>query len=133
MPTISGDSLPVLEYLLYSALKDLSENQTEAAEKKFRQLANSNPFFEDGIIEAARFFNSDEDEFLSYNILLQAIRFNKYSKILNQEYILQATKMGLSDYAEEALEQLRLISDPTDYVQFEQKYDSLRQTLTPSW
>ena len=133
LPTISGDSLPVLEYLLYSALKDLSENQTEAAEKKFRQLANSNPFFEDGIIEAARFFNSDEDEFLSYNILLQAIRFNKYSKILNQEYILQATKMGLSDYAEEALEQLRLISDPTDYVQFEQKYDSLRQTLTPSW
>lgn len=133
LPTISGDSLPVLEYLLYSALKDLNENQTEAAEKKFRQLANSNPFFEDGIVEAARFFNSDEDEFLSYNILLQAIRFNKYSKILNQEYILQATKMGLSDYAEEALEQLRLISDPTDYVQFEQKYDSLRQTLTPSW
>jgi hypothetical protein len=121
------------DYLLYSALADAHNHNPEEAAPKFRKLAFSNPFFEAGIIESAEFFSGFEDEWLSYNILLQAIRFNKYSVKLHQAYILHALRLGLGDYAQDALHQLENLMDAVAYSEFKNRFDSLKKSISPEW
>jgi hypothetical protein len=121
------------EYLLYSAMADARNNRHDLAEQKFNQLAYSNPFFEAGIIEATEYFKRTDDEWFPYNILLQAIRFNRYSVALNQAYSMLALNMGLGDYAREALRQLENLMDPVAFQEFKEEFERVEKSISPAW
>jgi Flp pilus assembly protein TadD len=100
-----------LEKLLYTALLSEASGDTLTAEKNYKVLATYNPFFEEGIIAAARYFKKHSaDPMKAYNILTDAIHINRKSIRLLNAYIAEAVRMGFDKYAADADEALREIS-----------------------
>jgi hypothetical protein len=83
-----------------------------------------NPFFERGVIEAARYFNERDSELLSYEILRNAVEFNNTSKELHKHFILAALETGLSMFAESALEDFRELATPGEFAAFMKTYQT---------
>jgi hypothetical protein len=99
-----------LEKTLYTAMLNEVSGDTVNASKNYIMLAHYNPFFEEGIIAAARYFKSHStDSFKAYSILTDAIHVNKKSARLLQAYIAEASRMGLDKYAADAEEVLNEI------------------------
>ena len=76
-----------------------NDRSLEFAEK----LASQNPFFVEGVIWAAQYFDKDADEYRSYNIVQEALDKNPDSRLLIEEYCLRAVDLGLEEYANKAL------------------------------
>lgn len=121
------------ERLLYEALHDKSRGMEEEAKSKFHRLAGMNPFFEEGVIEAAKYLEVDEDELLSYRILLRAINYNDYSPELYQAYIVRAIETGLTSYADDAMVRLQELLDPADFRAFKDRTETLKRQLATEW
>lgn len=117
--------------LLYRALEEKFSDQPEAREK-FIQLASMNPFFEEGVIEAAKYFSNEED-LLSYRILQNAIQYNDSSPDLYKAYIVVSLENGLTSYADDAMERLRELTDAEDYAAFKNRTDSIKTHLYDGW
>ena len=89
--------------MLYTAMLSEASGDTIAAEANYKVLAVYNPFYEEGIIAAARYFKSHStDSFKAYNILTDALHVNRRSVRLLTAYIAEAARMGLDNYAREA-------------------------------
>lgn len=99
-----------LQKLLYTALIQEASGDTLAAEKNYEVLAAYNPFFEEGVIAAARYFkNHSADRLKAYSILADAKQINPGSIRLLMAYITEATRIGFDDFAADALEELEVI------------------------
>jgi hypothetical protein len=97
-----------LEKILYSALMSEESGDTLKAKQHYRIRSSYNPYFEEGIIAAARFFmNHSDDRFEAYSILAEAIHINNNSPKLLMAYIEEANRIGFTEYAQSATEQLR--------------------------
>lgn len=95
-----------LEKLLYESLLHERNGDVAKARAGFSLLAHYNPFFEEGIIAAARFFSNQEpDEFTAYSILAEAVQINTTSYRLWMAYTKEASRMGFDNYAAVALEE----------------------------
>lgn len=129
----SIESLYQTPELLYAqAHASYLQNNREAAQKQFSQLALLNPFFEEGIIAAAAFFQNEvKDEQQAYHFLLNALKTNPYSTGLQKAYILQCLDMQLMTYAENSLATLKETAFPDEYEAFlpiyKEKKDSIEQ------
>ena len=104
----------------------------------FEQLGTNNPFFEDGVIAAAEYFEIDgSNDELTYNILRQAITINEYSERLTKTYIEHCLKQGLVDFAEDAMIKLIDILPREDYLRFEADFekrkDKAQTQLDQDW
>lgn len=101
----------LLQKMLYTALIQEASGDTLAAQKNYEILAVYNPFFEEGVIAAARFFRNHSAERLkAYTILAEAKQINPGSIRLLAAYINEATRIGFDDFAADAyaeLEELR--------------------------
>ncbi|HET9054254.1 MAG TPA: hypothetical protein VFM90_08785, partial [Cyclobacteriaceae bacterium] len=96
-----------LHKLLYTALIQEASGDTLAAEKHYHILAVYNPFFEEGVIAAARYFkNHPADRLKAYTILAEAKQVNPGSVRLLMAYITEATRVGFDDFAADAYEEL---------------------------
>jgi hypothetical protein len=92
-----------LEKMLYAAMFSEVSGDTLAAEANYKVLAVYNPFYEEGIIAAARYYKSHStDSFKAYNILTDALHVNRRSVRLLTAYVAEAVRMGLDNYAAEA-------------------------------
>lgn len=101
----------LLQKMLYTALIQEASGDTLAAQKNYEILAVYNPFFEEGVIAAARFFRNHSAERLkAYTLLAEAKQINPGSIRLLAAYINEATRIGFDDFAADAyaeLEELR--------------------------
>jgi len=101
-----------LEKLLYTAMLSEASGDTITAEANYNVLAVYNPFYEEGIIAAARYFKSHSTNYLkAYSILTDAIHVNKKSVRLLTAYMAEAARMGFDRYAADAEEALREIEN----------------------
>jgi len=101
-----------LEKLLYTAMLNEASGDTVQAAKNYSVLATWNPFYEEGIIAAARYFKGHSaDSFKAYNILTDAMHVNRKSVRLLNAYAAEAARMGFDKYATDATEALKEIED----------------------
>jgi Flp pilus assembly protein TadD len=107
---ISFDQKHSLEKMLYTAMVSEVGGDTVTATSHYHVLATANPFYEEGVIAAARYFKSHStDPSKAYNILTDAIHVNMNSVRLLTAYVAEAVRMGFDEYAAEAAIQLENI------------------------
>lgn len=99
-----------LHKLLYAALVNEANGDTLAAQKNYEILAVYNPFFEEGVIAAARYFKThSSDRLKAYAILAEAKQINVGSVRLLMAYITEATRVGFDDFAADAYAELEAL------------------------
>lgn len=99
-----------LHKLLYTVLINEASGDTLSAQKHYEILAVYNPFFEEGVIAAARYFkNHSGDRLKAYTILAEAKQVNRGSVRLLIAYIAEASRIGFDDFAADAYEELEII------------------------
>jgi hypothetical protein len=104
---IQFDSRHALEKMLYAALISQSNGDVEKARENYRILGTWNPYFEEGVISAAKFFRKENaDNMVAYNILVEAIQVNYNSYRLMAEYAEEAERLGFDEYAASARERV---------------------------
>lgn len=91
--------------MLYTALLAEHEGDATEAGKIYLKLSRDNPFFEEGVLEAARFLSGQQDDkMIVYQLLAEAIHRNRYSYRLLLAYAEVAASLGFDTYAKGALE-----------------------------
>ncbi|MEO0332486.1 MAG: hypothetical protein AAF223_12515, partial [Bacteroidota bacterium] len=84
-----------------------------------------NPFFESGFIGALNYFYTEQPT-VAYQRLLDAIQTNPHSATLLEEYIITALRIGLDNYAEESLPDLKRLSGERQYNRFMLRYQRVK-------
>jgi tetratricopeptide (TPR) repeat protein len=112
--------------------RSMAESTTSQAEStiELEQLVNRNPFFEDGILAVAEFFNTtilDQDR--AYDILLNSVNLNPFSIRLNQAYALQCLRVGLNNYAMDTMEELKTMMPSAMFKTFETEFLTLFEDI----
>lgn len=98
----AGISTPAAkaERLLYEALLSEQQGDSLKAKQYFHMLGTYNPFFEEGVLAAARYFDRHPSDPLQiYNLLTDAIYLNKHSYRLLNAYAEEADRLGFDEYA----------------------------------
>jgi tetratricopeptide (TPR) repeat protein len=96
-----------LEKMLYTALISESNGDDSTAKSNYETLGKANPFFEEGIIAAAKYYiRTDSTATKGYDILAEAIQVNSNSIPLLRVYAQEAVRQGLDDYAVRAVEKI---------------------------
>lgn len=95
----------------------------------FEKLGYDNPFFEEGVLQAATYFNEQGDKYAAYDVLLKAIDINRYAARLIKAYVMQALEIKHEDYATTALLRLTDLLSPEAYRRFEQEYNDRRSEM----
>jgi hypothetical protein len=104
---IKFDSRHALEKMLYAALISESNGDVKKARENYRILGTWNPYFEEGVISAAKFFRKENaDNMAAYNILVEAIQINYNSYRLMAAYAEEAERLGFDEYAASARERV---------------------------
>ncbi|MBK5279607.1 MAG: hypothetical protein JJE09_12165, partial [Bacteroidia bacterium] len=103
------------QLIFYTTLISESTGQNGEIQKNYQWLSTANPFFDEAIVEAARFFKTNSKERLkTYTILVNALQTNPQSVKLLKAYGLEAFQMGFDEYAQSAIDQLaELIGQPS--------------------
>ncbi|UXX79665.1 hypothetical protein N7E81_00885 [Reichenbachiella carrageenanivorans] len=94
----------------------------------YEQLGIDNPYYEEGVIAAAKYFLEEEkNEELAYRILHQGISINEYSTPLIKAYIDHCLQTGLIDFAEDTLIKLYDILPKTEYEAYEMAFKTRKE------
>jgi hypothetical protein len=96
-------------------------NRTEITHEFAEKLATENPYFAEGVVWAAQYFEEDADEYRSYNILQEALDKNPDSRIIMEAFMLKAIDIGLEEYATNTLQRYRELFPGDQFRSFEQK------------
>jgi len=111
------------EEWINKATLSLSEETKETGDlkkgKKYYVNLVCNPFLEEGILEAARYYwLVEKDEYLAYETLLDALSINEYSVKLLKAYGEQCTRLSLDTYRQTTLERLQELMSPAEYQSY---------------
>ena len=99
------------------------------AEKNYHWLSNANPYFDEAIVESARFFKTNSKERLkAYTILVNALQVNPQSVKILKAYGIEAFQMGFDEYAQSAFDRLAGLIGQQAFNKF---IFENRQDLTP--
>jgi hypothetical protein len=97
-----------LEKIYYTALINEASGDTVNARKNYSVLARYNPYFEEGVLAAYRFFKGKSTKgFYAYTILAEALQINRNSIPLLKAYYNESRMIGFDEYAANALERLK--------------------------
>lgn len=105
----------------------VAQQQPKAALRAFNQFANRAPWLERGILAAAEFFEQHPpktDAMAAYNTLLVGVHYNPRSVALWQAYALASLRLGLTDFAEDALKTLARLQAAPEFAIFRARYDA---------
>ncbi len=109
---ITFDQSLSLEKMLYTAMLSEVSADTVTAKKNYHILSTANPFYEEGVIAAARYFKShSSDPTKAYTILTEAVHVNMNSIRLLNAYVAEAVRMGFDEYAADAAIQLEKLKE----------------------
>ena len=108
--------------VLLDALRHDDQNDSTSREQKFSIAGTWDPFFETGILQAVDYYNiTRKDDYFAYNLLIKATEINRYSVPLYKKMIDLTLKMGLVEYALDALEILKGILPEEDYSPYQEE------------
>ena len=113
-------SYPLIQYgKLMKAITAVTAEDLDRAATTFINLGYSDPYFEQGVIEAARFMQEQaQDPGTSYDLLIRALQYNPWSVRLLKLHVLQAMRMNLPEYAAESLGTLEEILPSAEFKAF---------------
>jgi hypothetical protein len=102
---IEFDEKHQLDKMLYTALLSEASADSARADSLYNYLAVANPFFEEGIIAAARYYQQKAPKSIrAYEILTESIYLNPNSLRLQKAYVAEAARNGFDEYAASANE-----------------------------
>ncbi|MBS1544486.1 MAG: hypothetical protein JST14_12690, partial [Bacteroidetes bacterium] len=101
-----------VERVYFLAAMEEKQGHKEAASQHFNWLGKSNPYFDDGIVAAARFFRQQGNKLKAYHILSEAIQVNGHSVKILKLYIIVALENGFDNFAAGALTTLKELLSP---------------------
>lgn len=107
----------------FDALAAEVAGDTTTASAKYRWLAKANPYFDDGLIAAARFFRTKKD--ISYNALADGLLHHPSSIKIRKAYALESARVGFENYAKSAIESLKGKIAPKDLAELSKQVDQL--------
>lgn len=97
------------------------------ADGLYKSVGYKDPFFEPAVLEAAAYFSDiRNDNQIAYDLLLNAANINIYSLEIQKAYILQCLRIGMNQYAEEAMNELKLFAPKEDMEAFISLYNNLK-------
>ena len=105
-------------------------NRAEITKDLAQKLGSQNPFFAEGVVWAATYFNDDSDEYKSYNLLQKALDKNPNNRLLLESYILKAVDVGMDRYANNSLQHYRELFPGDIFYNFDLKVQQKRAELT---
>ena len=107
----------------------LAESRGDAlvASRLYRWLGTSNPFFEEGVVAAARYFQSRGQQEMAYQLLVDALLSFPSSIRIRKAYCLEAARAGFSSFATGALSNLQSLIPERDYLQLANEVQGLIQ------
>ena len=115
----------------------LQLNKSEAAIKSSSKYqlqpllaqAKANPFSEIDILLAVSLLNKEAKVDEAYELLRQSLILNEYSQPLLKAYALQSLYMGLDNYGEETLLELRDVMPEEEFNLYEEKFNIVQDSL----
>ncbi len=103
------------------------KDANDTSDNLFKLLGYRDPFFEPAVLEAVKYFNNTKgDDQTAYNILLNAANINIYSVEIQKAYIMQCLRIGMNQYADEAMNSLKLFAPEDDYKAFVPVYNAMK-------
>jgi cellulose synthase operon protein C len=110
------------------AWRNLGDNKN--AETYFKQAILATPFEERVIIEAADFYQRQKrNANQAYQILVNGVRGNAFSLPMYKAYTLQCLEVGLDNYGDQALEEIRKNADTKEFENFSKIYQTRKKLL----
>ena len=95
------------ERIYFQAAMEAKLGLKDAASQNFNWLGKNNPYFDDGIVAAARFFRQQGNKLKAYHILSEAIQVNGHSVKILKLYVIVALENGFDNFAAGALTTLK--------------------------
>ena len=123
----SNRGVEVTRPSLLEPIMRLQTNQQKAV--AFDAALQQNPFEAKLVVVAATFFHSQKQTEKGYQILIDALAYNKTAPQIWEAYALMALDRGLSDFAAEGAEQVRQLAPPADYQTFLNRYQAKRALI----
>ncbi|MFC6997706.1 tetratricopeptide repeat protein [Rufibacter roseus] len=120
----------------YRALLAQRNKNTQEATNQFNALVQKAPWSEMGYLAAANFFVNQKKPLRAYDLLLEGIEYNPQSTSLRKAYIRIALNQGFESFGLTALEQLKPMLPPQEYLTFKQEIDAQlqqRQAQQEKW
>ncbi|MBD2768215.1 hypothetical protein IC235_09955 [Hymenobacter sp. BT664] len=115
MPSGNGPARVGSKWLAQAQQAEQRNNADEAA-RYYQRIVREAPFNEAGVLAAARFYTRRRDYTAAYEALRVGLDENPFSLPLLRAYVLAAADAGLTDYAADALAQLRRQLAPAAYA-----------------
>lgn len=112
--------------VFFDALLAESKGDTARATPLFHWLGTANPFFEEGVMAAARYFQTHgTDRLLPYNLLVESIQFHPEGLKVRKAYCLEAARIGFLSYATDSIEELKRKLPPAEFEAFRKTLDEV--------
>lgn len=103
----------------FNGVVSLASGDTTQASTDFRHVTGKSLFFTEGIIAAANYYaQHGTDPLMSYSLLVDAVQHHPSSIRLRKAYIKESIRIGFTDYAANALEEMRGRLRPEDFNKF---------------
>lgn len=112
---------------LWASAKTAQWNNDSTLAKTLFQKLGRNRLFEEGLLAAANYFQSINEQDLAYNILVEATRINPFSINIKKAYALQALRFGMENYGEEMIVELKMLMKPEDFDYFFIRFNNLKE------
>jgi hypothetical protein len=107
----------------FDALTAQAAGDSTNANKYFQWLGNSNPYFEDGLIAAAEYFQKKGHT--SYGLLAEGQLYHPSSIRIRKAYALESARRGFDDYAQNALQTLKPLISSRDHAELTRHVEAL--------
>ncbi|HNP18289.1 MAG TPA: hypothetical protein PKL31_07650 [Fulvivirga sp.] len=129
---IEFDTSHNLEKAYFTGLINEANGDSIAALINYKFISDRNPFYEESVIAAARYFGKS-DAFKSYNVLLSALEINPRSIKLLKAYIYQCALVQQNTSANIALATLKPLVSYSEYNMIEANYKELVNKMNEEW
>jgi hypothetical protein len=107
----------------FDALGAQTAGDSTNANKYFHWLGTANPYFEDGVIAAAEYFQNKGHT--SYNLLAEALLYHPSSIRIRKAYAVESARRGFEDYSRNALATLKPLLNQRDHSDLTRQVDAL--------
>jgi tetratricopeptide (TPR) repeat protein len=129
---VEKSSLSIYPYnykLLWDCFQEMKQDNQDKAIEMIEELGKQNAFFEAGVLLASQYLNGQDETEKAYEILVEASRLNPNSVEILKSYTLQALRLNLVSYAEDAYEELGSLLSTEEWTKFSEKYQEIAKEL----
>lgn len=129
---VEKSTLSVYPYnykFLWKSFLEIEKGNQDKAEELIVAFGRQNAFFEVGVLFASQYLNGKDEMEKAYEILVEASRLNPNSVEILKSYTLQALRLNLVSYAEDAYEELGSLLSTEEWTEFSEKYQEIAKEM----